>query len=62
MAESLKQWAIILLLTPVNLSSCDIAAEIIDASVVSEDVGRVDFSNSLLRPEKSRAVNCITIE
>ena len=33
-----------------------------EASVVSDDVGRVDFNSSLLSPEKRRAVNCITVE
>ena len=52
----------ILVLVTVNLSSCEIAADIVEASVVSDDVGKVDFNNSVLKPEKSLAVNCITIE
>ena len=52
----------ILLLVTVSLSSCEIAADMIEASVVSDDVGRVDFRSSVLSPEKSLAVNCITIE
>ena len=52
----------ILALVTVNLSSCEIAADIVEASVVSDDVGKVDFNNSVLKPEKSLAVNCITIE
>ena len=62
MAKSLKQWLIILLLVTVRRSSCDIAADIMEASAVSDDVGKVDFNNSVLRPEKSLAVNCITVE
>ena len=62
MAKTLKQCVIILLLTMDSRSSCDIAAEIVVASAVSEDVGNVDFNNSVLSPEKSRAVNCNTVE
>ena len=61
-ANSLKQWLIMLLLVTVKRSSCDIAADIMEASVVSDDVGKVVFNSSVLRPEKSLAVNCITVE
>ena len=51
-----------LLLTIVRRSSCEIAAEITVASTASDDEGRVDLSNSALKPDSRRAVNCITLE
>ena len=61
-ANILKQWLIMLLLTTVRRSSCEIAAEITVASTASDDEGRVDLSNSALKPDSRRAVNCITLE
>ena len=59
---TLKQWTIKVFPISLSRSSCEMAAEITEASVASVDEGSVVFSNSMLRPDSRDEAKEMTAE